>query len=319
LTLSPNPLNFSIKDKTDNVNPIGCQVKLCHQPPNWIEKPERILYKKAMFSFNTPFPYLKISHAQKNRMCKCNGYVSGCYLTAVMLFSLLFFSLSSNVGAKQALFEADLPVVVIDPGHGGNDTGSEGPDGNQEKAITLTLARLVADQLKSSCRVVLTRSDDYRLDISGRTAVANQSKADVFISLHTGGSFSRSISGSTVYYHRRFIESALTAQPKVPKSLTDSSQSVSWDQIQTKYRVTSEKLAKLIQDRLNRVRRPPDTKVQGAPLLVLEGADMPAVAIEIGNLSNPNEEKKMRDPAFLAGFARSIADGIDAFLSAKPQ
>ena len=270
-----------------------------------------------MFLFNTQIPNLKISRPQRNIMCGSNRYARGCYLTAVMLFSLLIFSLSLNADAKQALFEANLPVVVIDPGHGGNDTGAQGPDGTQEKTVTLNLARMIADQLKASCRVVLTRSDDYRLDISGRTAVANQSKADIFISLHTGGSFSRSISGSIVYYYRKFIESALTAEPKAPKSLTDSSQPVSWDQIQTKYRITSERLAKLIQNRLNSVRQPPNTKVQGAPLLVLEGADMPAVAIEIGNLSNPNEEKTLRDPTFLAGFAQAIARGVDAFFAQK--
>jgi N-acetylmuramoyl-L-alanine amidase len=73
----------------------------------------------------------------------------------------------------------------------------------------------------------------------------------------------------------------------------------------------------LIQFQLNNVRRPPDTKIQGAPLLVLEGADMPAVAIEIGNLSNPNEEKALGDTEFLAVIARAIAKGIDTFFAQK--
>ncbi len=173
-----------------------------------------------MFLLKIQISNLKISRPRKNSMCGSNRYVRGCYLTAGMLFSLLIFSLSPNADAKQALFEADLPVVVIDPGHGGNDTGAEGPDGTQEKMVALNLARLIADQLKTGCRVVLTRSDDYRLDISGRTAVANQSRADIFISLHTGGSFSRSISASTVYYYRQFIGSALIAEPKPPKFLS---------------------------------------------------------------------------------------------------
>ena len=270
-----------------------------------------------MLLLNTQTPNSKISHPQKNSECAGNRYSRGCFLTAVMLFSLLIFGPGPGADAKQALFEAGLPVVVIDPGHGGNDGGAQGPDGTQEKSVTLNLARLIADQLETSCRVVLTRSDDYRLDISGRTAVANQSKADIFISLHSGASFSQSISGSTVYYHRQFIESALAAEPKAPKSLTDSSQPLSWDQIQTKYRITSERLAKLIQNRLGDVRQTPDTKVQGAPLLVLEGADMPAVVIEIGNLSNPNEEKTLRDPKFLDALARAIAKGIDTFLAQK--
>ena len=74
----------------------------------------------------------------------------------------------------------------------------------------------------------------------------------------------------------------------------------------------------MIQHELNGFRRPPDTKVQGAPLLVLEGADMPAVAIEIGNLSNPEEEKMLRDPEFLTRFARAIATAVDRFFTQKP-
>ena len=262
---------------------------------------------------------VKMSRSPKNSMPATGRYVRGYYSTAAILFSLLSFILISATDSKQALFEAGMPVVVIDPGHGGNDTGAKGPSGIQEKTITLNLARSIADQLKASCRVVLTRSDDYRLDISERTAVANQSKADIFISLHTGSSFIGSISGETVYFYQPFLGSALTAESERPQSLRDSDIPVSWDQIQTKYRITSRKLAKLIKYQLNNVRQPPDTKIQGAPLLVLEGADMPAVAIEIGNLSNPNEEKALGDTEFLAVIARAIAKGIDAYFAQKPK
>jgi N-acetylmuramoyl-L-alanine amidase len=317
LTLSPNPLNFSIKNKTDNVNPISCQVKSCCHRPDRIEKTETIEYKETMLRSNTQIPNFKIGHRQPKSGGGKNRSIYSRNLTAVLLLGLLIFSLSPTADAKEALFEAHLPVVVIDPGHGGIESGAQGPDGTSEKTVTLNLARMIAEQLETRCQVVLTRSDDYRLDISGRTAVANQSGAALFISLHTGASFSRSISGSTVYYYRQFIESALTAAPEVPPSLSDSSQPISWDQIQTKYHITSEKLAIFIQNRLNDVSQTPDTKLQGAPLLVLEGADMPAVAVEIGNLSNPNEEKKLGDSELLAGFARAIAEGVEAFLSGK--
>ena len=266
---------------------------------------------------NKKAPNLKMGRPHKNSMRAAGGYVGGYYRTAAILFSLLGFILISGTDAKQALFEAGTAVVVIDPGHGGNDTGAKGPSGIQEKTVTLNLARSIADQLQTGCRVVLTRSDDYRLDISERTAVANQAEADIFISLHTGSSFIGSISGETVYFYQQFLGSALTAESETPQSLMGSNLPVSWDQIQAKYRITSRKLAKLIQFQLNNVRRPPDTKIQGAPLLVLEGADMPAVAIEIGNLSNPNEEKALGDTEFLAVIARAIAKGIDAFFAEK--
>lgn len=260
---------------------------------------------------------LKMSRSSQNGVFGTNRYIRGYYTAAAILFSLFIFIPISKIDAKQALFETGMPVVVIDPGHGGNDTGAKGPAGTQEKTVTMNLARSIADQLKTSCRVVLTRSDDYRLDIAERTAVANQSKADIFISLHTGSSFIGSISEKTVYFYQPFPESALTAESKTPRSLTDSDMPIGWDQIQTKYRITSQKLAQLIQNQLNNVRQPPDTKIQGAPLLVLQGADMPAVAIEIGNLSNPNEEKALVDTEFLAAIARAIAKGVDAFFAQK--
>ena len=262
-------------------------------------------------------PDLKISRLPKNRIFEAKRQVRGRYAASAILLSLLVLIMCPVAGSGQPILEAGTPVVVIDPGHGGNDTGAKGPEGTLEKAVTLDLARLIADQLTTSCQVVLTRSDDYGLKLPERTAVANRSAADIFISLHTGSSFISSISGSAVYFYQPFAESSLTAEVPTPKTLTDSSLPLSWDQIQIKYQISSEKLAKLIQHAIDGTRRSPDTKIQGAPLLVLEGADMPAVAIEIGNLSNPNEEKMLRDPEFLARITRAIAQGIDAFFLEK--
>ena len=75
--------------------------------------------------------------------------------------------------AKRQLFKAQMPVVAIDPGHGGKDTGAKSPNGALEKTVTLNLARMIAQQLDSDYRVVLTRNDDYALENSDRTAVAN--------------------------------------------------------------------------------------------------------------------------------------------------
>ncbi len=257
----------------------------------------------------------KASRSPNKSMRTASRYFRSYYKTAAILFSLLGFILITGTNAKQGLFEAGMPVVVIDPGHGGNDAGAKGPAGTREKTVTLNLARSIADQLKTGFRVVLTRNDDYRLDLSERAAVANQSKADIFISLHTGGSFIGTTSGGTVFFYQQFLESALTAEAEATQSLTDSNLPADWDQIQTKYRITSQKLAKMIQYQLNRVRQPPDTNVQGAPLLVLEGADMPAVAIEIGNLSNPNDEKDLQDTEILSVIAAAIAKGVDSFFT----
>ncbi len=236
-----------------------------------------------------------------------------------ILFILFICILVPAANAKQPFFEKDRPVVVIDPGHGGTNAGAKGPNNTLEKTVTLNLAHILAQQLKARYRVVLTRNGDYGLDHSSRTAVANHAKAEIFISLHTGSSFIHNITGSTVFFYQPFQESALTTETHASKPLQDSNPAVSWGMIQTKYRITSEKLAGQIHFRLSALWQPQDVKVQGTPLLVLEGADMPAVAIEIGNLPNPTSEKALGDPRFLSRIAEAIIGGIDAFFGEKPK
>ena len=243
-----------------------------------------------------------------------------CRLAMPAILSILCICiLLPAANAKQPFSDKDMPVVVIDPGHGGTDTGAKGPNNTLEKSVTLNLAHVLAQQLKARYSVVLTRNGDYGLDHSGRTAVANHVKTDILISLHTGSSFIHNINGSAVFFYQPFQESALTTETHAPKPLQDSTPAVSWDMIQAKYRVTSEKLAGLIQSRLSTLWQPQNVKVQGAPLLVLEGADMPAVVIEIGNLSNAAAEKALGDPRFLSRIAEAITGAIDAFFAEKPK
>jgi N-acetylmuramoyl-L-alanine amidase len=239
------------------------------------------------------------------------------YAIPAILSILLICIFVSGANAKQLFFDKDMPVVVIDPGHGGTDAGAKGPNNTLEKTVTLNLAHILAQQLKARYRVVLTRNGDYGLDHSGRTAVANHAKADIFISLHTGSSFIHNIDGSTVFFYQPFLESALRTETHASQPLQDSKPAVSWGMIQAKYRVTSEKLASQIQTRFSTLWQPQDVKIQGAPLLVLEGADMPAVVIEIGNLPNATAEKALGDAQFLSRIAEAIIGGIDAFFVEK--
>ena len=91
--------------------------------------------------------------------------------------------------AKQPLFDAYRRIIVLDPGHGGRESGARGADGTAEKSVTLELARLIAAELQRDYKVTLTRTDDYHVDLDNRTALANHLKADVFVSLHTGRQF----------------------------------------------------------------------------------------------------------------------------------
>ncbi len=238
---------------------------------------------------------------------------------ATIVAGLLVCITSPNAIAKQKLFETHMPVVAIDPGHGGKDTGAQGPNGTLEKTVTLKLARMIAQQLAADYRVVLTRNDDYGLDNSGRTAAANHSKADIFISLHTGSSFIHDINRSSVYFYLPFQGTALRTESNMPQSPADSEPADRWDLIQVKYRAASEKLAIQMQSKLKEMWQPQNVAVQGIPLSVLEGADMPAVAIEIGNLANANAEKELSDNRFLARIAGAVVAAITAFLAEKPR
>jgi N-acetylmuramoyl-L-alanine amidase len=261
-----------------------------------------------------PFGIMQVT----NPLVKSAKRFFGCPHVMPAFFSILFICiLVPATNAKKPLFEKDMPLVVIDPGHGGTDAGAKGQNNTLEKTVTLNLAQVLAQQLKARYRVVLTRNGDYGLDNSGRTAVANHAKADILISLHTGSSFIHNINGSAVYFYQPFQASALMTETHAAKPIQDSTPAVSWDMIQTKYRVTSEKLAGQIQSQLSTLRQLQDVKVQGAPLLVLEGADMPAVVIELGNLPNATAEKALGDPRFLSRIAEAIISGIDAFFAAK--
>lgn len=258
-----------------------------------------------------------VSRPREMDMPAAKGFFRCLHAMPAILFILLICVFVADANAKPPFFEKDMPVVAIDPGHGGTDAGAKGPNNTLEKTVTLNLAHVLAQQLKARYRVVLTRNGDYGLAHSGRTAAANHAKADILISLHTGSSFIHNINRSAVFFYQPFQESALTTETHAPKPLQDSKPAVSWDMIQAKYRVTSEKLARQLQTRLSTFWQPQEVNVQGAPLLVLEGADMPAVVIEIGNLPNAASEKALGDSRFLSRIAEAITSGIDAFFAEK--
>lgn len=224
-------------------------------------------------------------------------------LIICLLMAVCF--MMTNVNAENNLFNGKKKIVVLDPGHGGHDKGAQGADGAFEKAITLSLARMIATELGSKYRAALTRADDYLLGIQDRTAVANHRGADLFISIHVGGSFLHKASGITIYYFKEM-------------SVSDIDR-ITWDNIQKRHVTRSKALAKSMQTQINDRIKHMETRIEGAPLVVLSGADMPAILIEIGYISNPGEEKKLCDTRILSEFAKAISKAIDNFLSEKEQ
>jgi len=205
-------------------------------------------------------------------------------------------------------------VIVIDPGHGGYDRGAKGPERTLEKTVSFNLARIIAVELSNTYKVILTRTDDYGLDLPSRTATANHEAADLFISIHTGGSFNHQARGMTLYYFKEPLGPALTQTTELLKPLKSGTQ-IPWEKIQNRHKTTSSALAKLIRKRINEQVIFVESHVQGAPLMVLEGADMPAVVLEIGYISNPAEEKALRDINVLSKIAKGIHNAVDEFFA----
>lgn len=228
--------------------------------------------------------------------------------------SFLFFFLmaASWLPILSPLSEARKPVrwrakkmIVVDPGHGGPESGVRGPSGVLEKTVTLELARRIETALKNRFRVRLTRTDDYGLELIRRTDVANHLDADVFISLHTGGSFQHAAHGMTLFYFRE------TRSNAVPGSTASE---VSWDRLQLSHVKESKLLAESLKKQFDEAAPGTRCRIDTAPLLVLRGADMPAVLIEVGTLTNPDDEKKLETDDDLDLLSRAIAEGVDEFL-----
>ena len=214
---------------------------------------------------------------------------------------------------KKPIYAKQKKTIVLDPGHGGHDTGALGPEGTFEKNMTLELARMLAAELENTYRVILTRTDDYFLNIPSRTSMANHENADLFISIHAGGSFLHQATGITLYFFNKISESVLTPDADPSKPLETIDHESAWSDIQNRHQTSSKMLAKLLLNRITEQTLFKKGEILGAPLKVLEGADMPAVCLEIGYLTHPADEKSLQDISVLSNIAQSIRNGIDDF------
>lgn len=231
----------------------------------------------------------------------------------VIMSAVIIFSPPTQVSYAANPFLDEIKTVVLDPGHGGHDHGAKGPAGTLEKSVTLGLAQLIADQLKKNYKMILTRSDDYSVDIPDRTAVANHQKADLFISIHTGGSFLHQAKGINIFYYKELSGHGLETGVDSSKQRANANPQILWDNIQTKHIASSKVLAQIMQNNINSGLEFSKSKIQNADLMVLKGADMPAILIEIGYLTNPGDEKNLQSPEVLSDFARTICQGIDDY------
>lgn len=220
-------------------------------------------------------------------------------------------------------------VIVLDPGHGGKDPGAVGKKLKaQEKDInlevSLKLKALIEREL--GLKVLMTRNDDRFVSLGDRTKFANENRADLFISIHTNASKSSTSKGTETYY----LSTAVTSDARAVEALEnqvvdlyeggvaarskyDGLDFILSDLSQTEHLESSNELAGNIQQNIVAGTKAYDRGVKQANFYVLRGAFMPAVLVELGFISNPDEERLLIQSDYQQRLARTIFEGIKRF------
>jgi N-acetylmuramoyl-L-alanine amidase len=219
------------------------------------------------------------------------------------------------------VFGLKLGRVVIDPGHGGKDGGTIGPNGLTEKALVLDVAmrlgKLVAQKLNAE--VVYTRDADTFIPLEERTEIANREKADLFISVHANASSEPTVTGVETYYFnsnpdRKGLELAIRENAASGATFSDLNDLLHRAILQTKLE-ESRQFAQKVQEslcaysiRMNAQAR--NRGVRQAPFVVLIGATMPSILAEVGFVSNPRDERLMRRGDQRQKIAEALFKGV---------
>ena len=234
----------------------------------------------------------------------------------------------AGAAAAPAVPAKSLPVIVLDPGHGGVEPGAIGPSGLEEKDLTLDLARRLKTLLeRQGNTVVLTRDDDRVLPLDDRTAIANHNRAVLFLSIHLNSSKRKTAVGAETYFLATSatdaeartlagLENKAYESPDVQAAVTPAAapdhglELILWDLAQNSFLAESSRLAEAVQTELNAMTGVRDRGVRQAPFRVLMGATMPAILVEAGFISNPEEEARFKDDAYKDKIAEAIARAV---------
>lgn len=325
------PLEYEIfRDQNGNLNVNFYQGKLdttffrTKKAPGllrWIKAYQ--FENSAQLSFRWTKPFVGFSHVLKKAPHRIQ-------------ISLARASFSHRAGdsASSRIFTDDerlpdnlIDVIVVDPGHGGPDSGAVGKSGLLEKEVTLDVARRLKRLLrkKEGLEVILTRETDKLVPLEERTQIANRSRADLFISIHTNSFKKRSVRGSETF----FLATAKNDQARAAAALENSSirfeladdashnvadlEFILMDLMQSEYLKESSDLATMIQKRLKKKLPIPGRGVSQAGFVVLNKAYMPAVLVEAAFISNRKDEKLLKKGSFRQKIAEGIFEGIRDF------
>lgn len=228
-------------------------------------------------------------------------------------------------------------IIAVDAGHGGEDPGAIGPAGTREKDVVLNIARRLASDINNTpgFKAVLTRDSDYYIGLRQRTQLAREQKADFFVSVHADAFNSPRPEGSSVYALSQRGATSETAQWLADSenradliggvdgslSLRDKDQvlrGVLLDLTMTATLNDSLSIGGQVLEQLGRINRLHKSRVEQAGFMVLKSPDIPSLLIEVGFISNPAEERRLRDPVHQQGLATAIFSGLRAHFERNP-
>jgi N-acetylmuramoyl-L-alanine amidase len=172
--------------------------------------------------------------------------------------------------------------------------------------------------LSETYEVHLTRDGDFTVDVEDRTGAGNRYRADVFVSLHAGGAFGHQGRGTVIFYYGHSRGLASFSSEKHGGPLEINEEPIPWDEVQGKHQVRAQLLAGLVHRHLREQVSPVDIGVREAPCLVLCGADMPAILVEMAHVSHPAEEALLKKPEAITAAAEAISAAIKEYFTDYP-
>jgi N-acetylmuramoyl-L-alanine amidase len=221
-------------------------------------------------------------------------------------------------------------TIVLDAGHGGHDSGAVGPTGLMEKDLVLDVTRRVGKLVEErlGIKVRFTRDTDHFITLRDRTSLANRERADLFVSIHANAHRETATDGVETYFlSSEATDSAARQVAALENGVvqlesaagrgnggkTDFVRMILWDLAQSEFQMESSRLAEVVHDSMTQSLRISNRGVKQAGFYVLGGAAMPAILIEIGFVTNPREEKRLKDTRYRDEIARAILTGLTEY------
>jgi N-acetylmuramoyl-L-alanine amidase len=240
---------------------------------------------------------------------------------------VLDFSRPAEPAARARQGATTLRTIVLDAGHGGHDSGAVGPGGLMEKELVLEVTKRVARMLtdRLGVKVLLSRDGDHFVTLRDRTSFANRERADLFVSIHANAHRVVASEGVEVYFlsseatdnAARQVAAAENSVVQFEKAANGGAagrseivKTILWELAQSEFQSESSRLAETVLDSMTDSLRIPNRGVKQAGFYVLGGAAMPAILIEIGFVTNPKEEKRLKDSRYRDEIARAIVSGL---------